>query len=1189
MHGLSAAHRGYVYQDVATAYLLAKAIVDGTESVTVDHKEYGGDLFDDLTVRREGRVVRRQFKSSANIDKQFEVEAIKTKTSDLRIDDIVQCFLKAGSDPADEYRICTTWAVPSDEDVATLLSPRDAEPTFETYPTKLYRLNIQEIWPEDGKLRWKLRNPTPFQRQDLVTFCDRLIIELECPQITLDFSSPGPLQVLLRDFLDDRIGAGRYPNREIRPEEAAVRLTYRASLARAKQESLDPNTVLRDLGLRTDFGRVTQKFPVIPGHLVSRGDTLRELRQRVFAEKTVVLVGPPGSGKSWVLTPFAEECAKSGMLVVRHYCYLEPGDALRERRITSDVLFGNLVAELVEADPTLHAHQFPRFSAGPSELERLLRTARSKQPHRNVLLIVDGLDHVERVLVEASDVAPAEAQIVEELASLELPDGVCLLVGSQPGEHLTPLTGNAAPLQLQGWNEEETCQLARQLGTLEVVAEVFDDNEIDSYLQALHTRCGGNPLYTTYLCQETRSALQSGGAKGPMQVIEEAPPYDEHLRGYYQYLVGSEMPDVVASILAYVDFAVSEDELTEICPEVSTQLSELLTRLAPVVRDVTGQGGLRVYHESFRRFILEALAAHPVHRDAVLTKISDWLLSRGFPADARAYRYLLVYMFRRSRHQDILRLVDADFVSRSLERGYPADAILNNIGLAAKAAAAVFDWPALCRLTEVRKSIETCFQEKLDFEIYAKTLLAVDGPAALVNQLLFEGKPTRSRDEGLIACSICDDAGVTPPWREYLELDGPTGLHERQAAALADFHGRARLSTVEHITDRVSSWMQHASNAPAWYMRGVLARLASLHGADTLQTLAQSPNLPSRALLYVHLAMAEIMRDSDGPEDPAAYANKAGQFAVDVVEAFECVQLGADPTNLAAHCPDIREVTNQLRGLSYPDEQKTHEWIAAIGLSAYLDSESLVAIRDSIEIEGWYTAWLRFAISVSLAFANENENLVLREKAVCEALANIANEKSPFRGSPRACDLYSIRDEIAVVWKTAISMLQSPGALSDGLNYLSEIASSTTTYLRGSPGGPLTMDALVALGEMFLNPENVSSAIMKLIEEQTRMVETGLYEIQARLEMKLTAAYIVAGRHSEAQVRWQRACQCLCAYGFRKDITVFELVNSLPSLIDCDSNRARLCISDLHIPVESLDERTDGSETDTALVHWHEM
>ena len=133
------------------------------------------------------------------------------------------------------------------------------------------------------------------------------------------------------------------------------------------------------------------------------------------------------------------------------------------------------------------------------------------------------------------------------------------------------------------------------------------------------------------------------------------------------------------------------------------------------------------------------------------------------------------------------------------------------------------------------------------------------------------------------------------------------------------------------------------------------------------------------------------------------------------------------------------------------------------------------------------------------------------------------------------------------------------------------------------------MDALVALGEMFLNPENVSSAIMKLIEEQTRMVETGLYEIQARLEMKLTAAYIVAGRHSEAQVRWQRACQCLCAYGFRKDITVFELVNSLPSLIDCDSNRARLCISDLHIPVESLDERTDGSETDTALVHWHEM
>jgi len=35
------------------------------------------------------------------------------------------------------------------------------------------------------------------------------------------------------------------------------------------------------------------------------------------------------------------------VLVAKHYCYLQPGDQHREQRITADVLFANLMAELV--------------------------------------------------------------------------------------------------------------------------------------------------------------------------------------------------------------------------------------------------------------------------------------------------------------------------------------------------------------------------------------------------------------------------------------------------------------------------------------------------------------------------------------------------------------------------------------------------------------------------------------------------------------------------------------------------------------------------------------------------------------------------------------------------------------------------------------------------------------------------
>jgi hypothetical protein len=639
--GLGPAHRGYVYQDVATAYFLARAIVDRADRIIVDRKEYENDLFDDLTIERDGARIRRQFKSSAEPAKQFTEEAIKTRTSDLRIDDVVRCIIKAGEAPADEYRICTTWSTPADPGVARLLLPCGGTSSFGAYPTKLCRLNVDVIWPEDGELIWKLRKPNAFTREELVTVCARLIIELECPQISLDFRTPGPLQVLLRDVLADQIGVGRYPNRMIRPEDAAISLTYRANLARAAQEAVTPAAALRDLGIRTDFGRVAQKFPIIEEHLVPRERIIAELEDRVINQKISLLVGSPGSGKSWILTRLADECAERDFLVIRHYCYLQPGDDLRFRRITSDVLFGNLVAELVDADPTLQSYQVPRFSAGRDELENLLAAAHQRDPERNILIIVDGLDHIQRVLADTQDVAPAEARIVDEIAELELPQRVSLLLGSQPGVHLAAFSAAGQELRVPEWSKDEIRDLADRLGTLRLVSEAFSPDKADSYIQALHARSAGNPLYATYLCKETEVAIESDAARGPSDVVAQAPPYDENLGGYYAYLVGAEAPELVASVLAFLDFAITRDELTQLCPLLAPQLASVLGKLSPVVPEVKSQGGLRVYHESFRRFILERLRAYPIVRDDVLERISDWLRSCGFPDNSRAYRYLL--------------------------------------------------------------------------------------------------------------------------------------------------------------------------------------------------------------------------------------------------------------------------------------------------------------------------------------------------------------------------------------------------------------------------------------------------------------------------------------------------------------------------------------------------------------------
>lgn len=114
--GLSPAHRGYEYQDVATAYFLARSIPEPVDGVTVDHKVHPDDIFDDLTIRAGTDVVRRQFKSSG-VTTAFRPEHFRTTECNLRIDDMLRAFCNSGAIPHAVYRVCATWDPPVDGDV----------------------------------------------------------------------------------------------------------------------------------------------------------------------------------------------------------------------------------------------------------------------------------------------------------------------------------------------------------------------------------------------------------------------------------------------------------------------------------------------------------------------------------------------------------------------------------------------------------------------------------------------------------------------------------------------------------------------------------------------------------------------------------------------------------------------------------------------------------------------------------------------------------------------------------------------------------------------------------------------------------------------------------------------------------------------------------------------------------------
>ncbi len=89
---LNAAYKGYMYQDIVTAYFFAEGLARSIDKIVVDSKQYPGDYFDDLTVIKDGYIIRRQFKYSSSIERSLEDKDLTTSRSSLRIDDITHCY-----------------------------------------------------------------------------------------------------------------------------------------------------------------------------------------------------------------------------------------------------------------------------------------------------------------------------------------------------------------------------------------------------------------------------------------------------------------------------------------------------------------------------------------------------------------------------------------------------------------------------------------------------------------------------------------------------------------------------------------------------------------------------------------------------------------------------------------------------------------------------------------------------------------------------------------------------------------------------------------------------------------------------------------------------------------------------------------------------------------------------------------
>ena len=277
---------------------------------------------------------------------------------------------------------------------------------------------------------------------------------------------------------------------------------------------------------------------------------------------------------------------------------------------------------------------------------------------------------------------------------------------------------------------------------------------------------------------------------------------------------------------------------------------------------------------------------------------------------------------------------------------------------------------------------------------------------------------------------------------------------------------------------------------------------------------------------------------------------RRGDIPIDVVHKL--LLFGCDIEIVKQHY--VNSETQEIRLDTTPPNgrgaQAAELWIASIGTIAHIAKENLDGVAQQIEFGGWYGLWLHYVIALSRLEVEGKSDADNAARGIIAAFQELARDISPFEGNPRACDLYPIWPLIHSTMDRGLHLVQTEEQWVTAAKLLTKISYGTTTYLQGGQSGPLIPEALANI----IMPYPWHLRVIEILEEQVKHAERHgeYYSVHSNHEMFLCRILQAAGKRDEAFEHWRKATQFMCAYGWRKDITLFDLLECATTLAKYD-------------------------------------
>lgn len=526
----------------------------------------------------------------------------------------------------------------------------------------------------------------------------------------------------------------------------------------------------------------------------------------------LALVGPAGSGKSTLV----QSLAVPGRLV-RYYAFVPDAPDPFSGRGEAQSFMHDLSLALEEAG--MYRNGFGSDLLGQREVlfDQLARAGdRFAQDGVRTTIIVDGLDHIPR------EQNPTRSLLDELPPPAALPDGVCILIGSQ--------TTSILPLQIRdALGDDERIVTVPPLSDREVKAIAtlagVSDWLSPSQVNTLVERSEGHPLVLTYMIQDLRALESMDGVDERRdqaeQMLMDAFEYRGSIDLRYAHYLGSLLDDQeVLSVLSTV------------CRlRIPVDLAWLETWAAPAAVSRFAEHTHTFFrragsewtfvHNSFRRFLVEQTSlvggelrewrSRELHEQLAdrCAASTDWPM---YQDEELAQRYLA------GQFQLVLETATPGTLRQSLLDGRPYGVVRDKALVAVRAAAGAGDYRALLRtlmfLNELSQRGYVLSAEEI-----AKTMSEVDPGSAVEHavkgrSLRIETAPALEVASTLAASNALEDADVIV--RAIGGLQGLVGeRHHRQREWVESVADWAEVTWHRSGIDRVLDELDHLLPFPA--------------------------------------------------------------------------------------------------------------------------------------------------------------------------------------------------------------------------------------------------------------------------------------------------------------------------------------------------------------------------------------